>query len=172
MKKNKFAFIYKDETEQYEVKIFPFILKLLVSVLALLFLIQLALLLPEEVKDKVKYSGDEYYISRCEAEYTDREFDKLYDLLTLYDLRGENYEIYWEIVNGYADYIQYMNYSTIEDRENVIVSYTLKSGEQQEVSFVPAKKIEEYRNKVLENAENVKYERNKRYLTEFAQKVQ
>ena len=58
MKKNKFAFIYKDETEQYEVKIFPFILKLLVSVLALLFLIQLALLLPEEVKDKVKYSGD------------------------------------------------------------------------------------------------------------------
>ena len=59
MKKNKFAFIYKDETEQYEVKILPFILKLLVSVLALLFLIQLALLLPEEVKDKVKYSGDE-----------------------------------------------------------------------------------------------------------------
>ena len=93
-------------------------------------------------------------------------------MLTLYDLRGENYEIYWEIVNGYADYIQYMNYSTIEDRENVIVSYTLKSGEQQEVSFVPAKKIEEYRNKVLENAENVKYERNKRYLTEFVQKVQ
>ena len=65
-----------------------------------------------------------------------------------------------------------MNYSTIEDRENLIVSYTLKSGEKQEVSFVPVKKIEEYRNKVLENAENVKYERNKRYFTEFAQKAQ
>lgn len=35
-----------------------------------------------------------------------------------------------------------------------------------------SQKIEGYRNKVLENAENVKYERNKRYLTEFAQKVQ
>ena len=34
------------------------------------------------------------------------------------------------------------------------------------------RQIEEYRNKVLENAENVKYERNKRYFTEFAQKAQ
>jgi hypothetical protein len=47
-----------------------------------------------------------------------------------------------------------------------------KYDQPQEISFMTSQKIEEYRNKVLENAENVKYERNKRYLTEFAQKVQ
>ena len=60
----------------------------------------------------------------------------------------------------------------MEEQENISFSYMGKYDQPQEFSFMTSQKIEEYRNKVLENAENVKYERNKRYLTEFAQKVQ
>ena len=59
-----------------------------------------------------------------------------------------------------------------KEQENISFSYMGKYDQPQEISFITSQKIEEYRNKVLENAENVKYERNKRYFTEFAQKAQ
>ena len=134
--------------------------------------IVIAMALPGEISDHVKYSGKEYYKSRCEEKYIDREFDSLHDYLNLYHLQGEDYGIYWEMVNGYEDYAMYMNYKSMEDQENISFSYIGENDQPQEISFITSQKIEEYRNKVLENAENVKYERNKRYFTEFAQKAQ
>ena len=66
----------------------------------------------------------------------------------------------------------YMNYKSMEDQKNISFSYIGENDQPQEISFITSQKIEEYRHKVLENAENVKYERNKRYFTEFAQKAQ
>ena len=50
--------------------------------------IVIAMALPGEISDHVKYSGKEYYKSRCEEKYIDREFDSLHDYLNLYHLQG------------------------------------------------------------------------------------
>ena len=157
MKKINITFSFRDETGDYSVKVFHFVIKCIVSVIVVFNFIVIA---------------KEYYKSRCEEKYIDREFDSLHDYLNLYHLQGEDYGIYWEMVNGYEDYTIYMNYKSMEEQENISFSYMGKYDQPQEISFMTSQKIEEYRNKVLENAENVKYERNKRYLTEFAQKVQ
>ena len=172
MKKINITFSFRDETGDYSVKVFPFVIKCIVSVIVVFNFIVIAMALPGEISDHVKYSGKEYYKSRCEEKYIDREFDSLHDYLNLYHLQGEDYGIYWEMVNGYEDYTIYMNYKSMEEQENISFSCMGKYDQPQEISFMTSQKIEEYRNKVLENAENVKYERNKRYLTEFAQKVQ
>ena len=172
MKKINITFSFRDETGDYSVKVFPFVIKCIVSVIVVFNFIVIAMALPGEISDHVKYSGKEYYKSRCEEKYIDREFDSLHDYLNLYHLQGEDYGIYWEMVNGYEDYTVYMNYKSMEEQENISFSYMGKYDQPQEISFITSQKIEEYRNKVLENAENVKYERNKRYFTEFAQKAQ
>ena len=170
MKKINITFSFRDETGDYSVKVFPFVIKCIVSVIVVFNFIVIAMALPGEISDHVKYSGKEYYKSRCEEKYIDREFDSLHDYLNLYHLQGEDYGIYWEMVNGYEDYTIYMNYKSMEEQENISFSYMGKYDQPQEISFITSQKIEEYRNKVLENAE--KYERNKRYFTEFAQKAQ
>ena len=164
MKKINITFSFRDETGDYSVKMFPFVIKCIVSVIVIFDFIVIAVALPENISDHVKYSGKEYY--------NDREFDSLHDYLNLYHLQGEDYGIYWEMVNGYEDYTIYMNYKSMEEQENISFSYMGKYDQPQEISFITSQKIEEYRNKVLENAGNVKYERNKRYFTEFAQKAQ
>ena len=157
MKKINITFSFRDETGDYSVKVFPFVIKCIVSVIVVFNFIVIAMALPGEISDHVKYSGKEYYKSRCEEKYIDREFDSLHDYLNLYHLQG---------------YTIYMNYKSMEEQENISFSYMGKYDQPQEISFITSQKIEEYRNKVLENAENVKYERNKRYFTEFAQKAQ
>ena len=147
MKKINITFSFRDETGDYSVKVFPFVIKCIVSVIVVFNFIVIAMALPGEISDHVKY-------------------------LNLYHLQGEDYGIYWEMVNGYEDYTIYMNYKSMEEQENISFSYMGKYDQPQEISFITSQKIEEYRNKVLENAENVKYERNKRYFTEFAQKAQ
>ena len=70
------------------------------------------------------------------------------------------------------DYTIYMNYKSMEEQENISFFIWESMISRRRFPFITSQKIEEYRNKVLENAENVKYERNKRYFTEFAQKAQ
>ena len=49
-------------------------------------------------------------VSWCEDDYYDRDYAALYDTLTLYDLYGEEFAPYWEIVQGsilQQEYIQW-----------------------------------------------------------------
>ena len=40
-------------------------------------------------------------ISWCERDYRNRDFAELYEELTLSNLYGEDYDVYWEAVEGY-----------------------------------------------------------------------
>lgn len=171
MRKIKISFSFRDSTGNYEVSIVPFIIKCVIAVLALLVLFQVAFYLPEEIYDNTKTSGKEYYLSWCERQYQNREFDELYDELCLYDLAGEDYEIYWEIVRAYQDYVVCKNYLAIADKKEVELSYTNYDGEQSKTAFDVVEKAEEYKQKVEDNAQNCKYERNLKYLTQFADDV-
>ena len=84
MKKINITFSFRDETGDYSVKVFPFVIKCIVSVIVVFNFIVIAMALPGEISDHVKYSGKEYYKSRCEEKYIDREFDSLHDYLNLY----------------------------------------------------------------------------------------
>lgn len=87
MKKINITFSFRDETGDYSVKVFPFVIKCIVSVIVIFDFIVIAMALPGEISDHVKYSGKEYYKSRCEEKYIDREFDSLHDYLNLYHLQ-------------------------------------------------------------------------------------
>ena len=83
MKKINITFSFRDETGDYSVKVFPFVIKCIVSVIVVFNFIVIAMALPGEISDHVNYSGKEYYKSRCEEKYIDREFDSLHDYLNL-----------------------------------------------------------------------------------------
>lgn len=171
MRKIKISFSFRDNTGNYEVSFVPFVIKCVMAVAALLVLIQVAFYLPGQIYDDTKYSGKEYYLSWCERQYQDRKFDELYDELCLYGLDGEDYEIYWEIVNAYQDYIVCKDYLAIADEKEVELSYSNDTGEQTKTVFDVMEQAKKYKQKVEDNVQNCKYERNRKYLTQFAEDV-
>lgn len=60
MKKINITFSFRDETGDYSVKVFPFVIKCIVSVIVVFNFIVIAMALPGEISDHVKYSGKEY----------------------------------------------------------------------------------------------------------------
>ena len=56
MKKINITFSFRDETGDYSVKVFPFVIKCIVSVIVVFNFIVIAMALPGEISDHVKYS--------------------------------------------------------------------------------------------------------------------
>lgn len=54
--------------------------------------------------------SDVDYISWCADDYARRDYEELYGTLTLFDLYSEEYDLYWEAVNGYNTYLQCLQY--------------------------------------------------------------
>lgn len=50
-------------------------------------------------------------VSWCEDDYVNRDYARLYDTLTLFDLYGDRYDLYWEAVEGYGLYIDVVQWS-------------------------------------------------------------
>ena len=95
-------------------------------------------------------------IERCDREYYDKEYGELYNWLVLDDCKEEEFDIYWEIINGYLDYCMYRQWSNC-DEDKLPGS---------------SEKAEYYREKVIENANNVKFSLNAKRLEELAGKVE
>ena len=55
MKKINITFSFRDETGDYSVKMFPFVIKCIVSVIVIFDFIVIAVALPENISDHVKY---------------------------------------------------------------------------------------------------------------------
>lgn len=91
----------------------------------------------------------------CDDDYYGRNYADLYDMLTLYDLEGETYDKYWDLVNGYIDYQNYIMWEKAE-----------AAGVENAVSYV-----EEYYNKVESNAVNCKYPLHKPSLQQFFEEI-
>lgn len=56
-------------------------------------------------KDLIRWCDDDYYA---------RDYDRLYETLSLYDLSGERYDKYWDLVNSYICYENYLMWEKAE----------------------------------------------------------
>jgi len=94
-------------------------------------------------------------IERCDAVYYEEKYSDLWHDLRLYDAYDENFDVYWEMVNGYRDYMQYKQWVTTP------------------VDKIPesTEMAESYRKKVIENAENCKFDQNKKKLAAYAKEI-
>lgn len=92
----------------------PTMLTLLVKAAAVLvigsFLITLVLFTVYTVSGVDENISQAELVSWCEDDYYSRDFQDLYETLTLYALYSEDYAVYWEVVEGYQACIQYIQW--------------------------------------------------------------
>ena len=138
-----------------------YIVSMSISTALLLFLGGILLILVPNTID-LYANGDGFTsdkmdnIEYCEREYQDKEYGWLYRNMIYDNCTSEEFDKYWEIVNGYLDYCQYRQWSNVDESE------------------LPGctDKAEEYKQKVMENAENAKFSQNKKRLAEFAEEIE
>lgn len=91
----------------------------------------------------------------CDGYYYEKEYHELWHNLRLYDAYSPEFDKYWEMVNGYRAYMQYKQWmATPADKMPESVTMT-----------------EEYKKKVIKNAENCKFEENKKQLDAYAKEI-
>lgn len=137
---------------QYGVNKKHFIIKLVVAVFFLFTLFEMVAMSIEDAAWEAEYHSKDNMIRQCDEDYYDRDFAGLLWYLKLYDLYEEDYDIYWEAVNAYNDYVSWHAWKE-----------TLDSGEM----VFAVEKEAEARQKVEENARNCKFEKNQRILDGF-----
>lgn len=141
---------------QYGVNKKRFIIKLIVAVFFLLSLFEMFSTAIEDAAWEAEYHSKDHMIRQCDEDYYDRNFAGLLWYLKLYDLYDEDYDMYWEVVNAYNDYVSWHAWKG-----------TLEFGEMPEA----VQKEAEARQKVEENARNCEFTKNQRILDGFVEKV-
>ena len=142
---------------QYQVNKKFFIIKRIVAVFFLLSLVQMITEGIEEAAWDARYHSTENMIRQCDEDYYDRDFYGLLWYLKLYDLYDDDYDIYWEAVNAYNDYVRWHAWKG-----------TLESGEMPEAT----QKETEARQKVEDNARNCEFTKNQKILDGFVEAMQ
>lgn len=94
-------------------------------------------------------------INWCNQQYYDREFADLSETLMMYRPDDNEFDKYWEIKNGYEDYLKWRQWDKA-------VTLNLEQSVEKEAF---------YRNKVNENVKNAKFEQNEKFLKEFQDKM-
>ena len=128
-------------------------------ILGILFAVMIALTIPvvsfclkKTKQASVNFARDDY-TSNCAMYADEGAYGDLYELLADYELYDADYDEYWELANGYLDYVNCVAYR-----------------KAWESGYEPAKELyEESYAKVLENAREYRFDRNFNALTGFAQ---
>ena len=128
--------------------VFGFVIKTAVALGMVLFLILIAGIILETISEKNGMKDATWKMDYMDSLFYDHKYTEIRTELELYELDGEEFDIYWEIVNGYADYMDYLQWArTTED---------MVEGSSQ--------KAAEYQQKVIRNAESCRFERNQKQL--------
>lgn len=91
----------------------------------------------------------------CNRYYYEKEYVELREYLLLYDAYDETFDMYWEIVDGYCDYMQYQQWAaTPADRVPESIGM-----------------MEEYREKIMGNAQNCSFAQNQKQLDIYAAEI-
>lgn len=105
---------------------------------------------------KYKYNTSKAeIIGMCNRSYSDRNYGDLYDILLLYDAYDDQFDVYWEMVDGYNNYIEYVKWSEA-DAKGVADAAVMASS---------------YKEKLKECIDNCTSDRNKKELEKFANKM-
>lgn len=102
------------QMDRNEVHIPKFIGKTLVCVLLLWLMIVIIVGLVGNALDSSRTESDSYRMKMMERQYLDRNIYQIYVTLLLYDLTDPCYDEYWEISEGYRDYLMCMAYRNSE----------------------------------------------------------
>lgn len=132
-------------------------LKLMVILFMTFFYVSCAPVLLETLEDEIKMKTDQtYYVSKCDRYYYERDFDKLYSIMNLYDLYDSEFEQYWEILDGYVVYQDYYMWTKAET-----------AGVEGAAAY-----IEDCQTKLSTMAKDCQFELNKELLNTWAQEIQ
>lgn len=91
------------------------------------------------------------HIRYCDRSYYDRDFADLKETLTLYELNDDEFDVYWEAVNGYETYIDYIQWTAA-------AAAGMQGAEEHAQQSYAA---------VRENAENCQFSQNETILQKF-----
>lgn len=138
----------------------PAPLKLVIKSLAVFFLLCMFLMNLKAMieifdEDILHKDNAAYVVNVCNRYYYEHDYARLREYLWLYDAYDECFDVYWEIADGYSDYMQYKQWSATP--ENRVENST--------------EMAEFYRKKVSGNVENCKFEQNREILKNFAEAV-
>ncbi|MDD6482216.1 MAG: hypothetical protein PUF65_08155 [Lachnospiraceae bacterium] len=130
------------------------------SVLVLYFGMLFYTMIKISVEMIVDYNQDHYNqaesIERCDYDYYNRNFGGLRETLTLNHLHDEIFDKYWEVVDGYEDYVNYVTWQRAAN-QGVEESST---------------QVENYRTAVIENSKNCKFSDNQEILDGFVENME
>ncbi|MBQ9765283.1 MAG: hypothetical protein IJW18_03690 [Lachnospiraceae bacterium] len=138
----------------------PSILKIVLKAVAALFLLYMfvnIMIFTIFYMDEVGDYDDNlaYQVDGCNRYYYQKEYAELRDYLMLYNSYEDEFDMYWEIVDGYADYRQYLQWlQTPEDRVQ---------GSSEMATM--------YKQRVIDNALNCRFEQNRAQLTKYAEEI-
>ncbi len=126
------------------------VLKIAGVFMCVFYLYTLGVVLLEGIVDETNSKNKADLVNACDTYYYEGEYGELRDYLLLYDAFDETFDKYWEIVDGYADYVQY---------------------EQWKATNGADKKVEEYKQKVTSNYQNCQFETNKNVLKKYYEEI-
>lgn len=141
-------------------KMSPSIWKMVLKVLAILFTVVFWYSMADSCIEYILDRNDFYYnkadIKRsCDYYYYDKNFGGLQELFRLYSMDEPEFDLYREVVKGFEDYQSFRMYQKAAEAG-------LEGAEE---------KAEEYKAKVLENAENCRFEMNQKDLDGYVDNI-
>lgn len=131
------------------------IVKWCVVILLGLFVSQTLFAMYGSIEDAHDMVDDATLVNWCNQQYRDREFADLSETLLMYQPVAKEFDKFWEMSAGYEDYLLWRQWDKALD-------LNLENSVEKEAY---------YRNKVIENVENTKFEMNKKFLKELKDKM-
>ena len=142
--------------KKYEPSIGKIVIKACVTIFVLCIFVYITSFTIQFVGENFYDAADETWnIRHCDTYLYEKDDLSLYDELYSNQAYDEKYDIYWEAANGYMDYVQYVQYQKAVEKGN----------EDSEIY------LEKYKEKVLENEEDCRFEQNKEQLESYAELV-
>lgn len=95
------------------------------------------------------------HVRRCDSYYFDGDYAGLYDIMCLYDMDSDTFDLYWEVVDATKAY------------ENLLQWQRAKNRGMEDCD----EKIEFYYNEVMSYAEDCRFEENRETLEDYARRA-
>lgn len=105
-----------------------------------------------------RYESESYHMSYMEDSYAQRRYAYIFSNINLYDLRGETFDKYTEICQGYNDYILARAYMLCEMKEA-------------SPELIPENRTEEYRSGLEETIRASEYPTNRKQIQRWLEEL-
>ena len=92
-------------------------IKTAVALFLILVILAGVLALSDEIRMNYEYSSKNIgkMINYCDRDYYNRDYGRIRETLTLYELYGEEFGKYWEVVNAYEDVVDYQGFARLDE---------------------------------------------------------